>query len=141
MYITAHLVKSRDELEGINAFLHMHGTTFPWPNDAAEVSALPDTTPGKTVLRRTDLSPGGNLVRAYLDILAPDHTPRADIEHAIMALSRDLHERRNPTVFSQNVVTIRFGVELGLEALRAEQLEMLVRPALRLLDEYIAAQR
>ena len=137
MYITAHLVKSRDQREGINAFLHVHGTTFPWPDDA---SSLPDTTPGKIVLRRTDLPPGGNKVRAYLDILAPDRTPRAEIEQALMDFSRDLRERRNPTVFNQGIVTIRFGVELALEALRAQQLEMLVRPALQLLDEHIAAQ-
>ena len=138
MYITAHLVKSRDQLEGINAFLHIHGPAFQWPDDA---SSLPDTTPGRTALHRTDLPPGGNSVRAYLDILAPDGTSPAEIERALSALSHDLRERRNPTVFNHGVVTIRFGVELALEALRAQQLEMLVRPALQLLDEYIADQR
>jgi hypothetical protein len=39
-------------------------------------------------------------------------------------------------VFTQGAVTIRFGVELGLERLRAQQLEMLTPVALRLLDEY-----
>jgi hypothetical protein len=87
------------------------------------------------------MPPGGNSVRSYLDILAPDGTARARIEQALMALARDLHERRNPTVFNHDVVTIRFGVELGLEALRSEQLEMLSRPALQLLDEYLAPQR
>lgn len=137
MYITAHLVKSRDQREGINAFLHVHGVGFVWPDDA---SSLPDTTPGKTVLHETDLPPGFNQVRAYLDILAPDRTPRAAIEQALMALSQDLRERRNPTVFRQGVVTIRFGVELGLEGLRAQQLEMLTNPAMRLLDEHTAAR-
>jgi len=58
-----------------------------------------------------------------------------------MALSQDLRERRNPTVFHHDIVTIRFGVELGLEGLRAQQLEMLTRPALQLLDELIAVAR
>jgi len=138
MYITAHLVKSRDQREGINAFLHIHGATFQWPDDA---SSLPDTTPGRSVLRRTDLPPGGNNVRTYLDIVAPDGTSRAEIERALSAFSRDLCERRNPTAFNHGVVTIRFGVELALEALRAQHLEMLIRPALQLLDEYIADQR
>ena len=138
MYITAHLVRSRDEREGINAFLHVHGAEFHWPDDA---SSLPDTTPGKTALHRTDLPPGGNDVRAYLDILAPDGTPRSEIDQVLRGFLHDLRERRNPTVFNHGVVTIRFGVEPGLEVLRAEQLEMLVRPALQLLDEYIASQR
>jgi hypothetical protein len=137
MYITAHLVESKDQREGINAFLHVHGNRFLWPDDA---SSLPDTTPGKTVLHRTDLPPGGNKVRAYLDILVPDRTPREEIEQALKDFSRDLRERRNPTVFNQGVVTIRFGVELALEALRAQQLEMLTHPALQLLEEHIAAQ-
>jgi hypothetical protein len=138
MYITAHLVKSRDQREGINAFLHVHGAAFQWPDDA---SPLPDTTPGRMVLQRTHLTPGGNNVRAYLDILAPDGTQRSEIDQALNALLHDLHERRNPTVFEHGVVTIRFGVELGLEALRVQQLEMLIRSALPLLDEYLADPR
>jgi hypothetical protein len=56
-------------------------------------------------------------------------------------LSQDLRERRNPTVFHQGTVTIRFGVEPALEGLRAQQLEMLTRSALQLLDEHVAASR
>jgi hypothetical protein len=138
MYITAHLVKSRDQREGINAFLHVHGASFAWPEDA---SSLPETTSGRTVLHRTDLPPGGNQVRAYLDILAPDRTPRAEIEEALTALSQDLRERRNPTVFSYGAVTIRFGVESALEGLRSEQLEVLARPAMQLFDEHAETSR
>lgn len=138
MYITAHLVKSRDQREGINAFLHVHGASFAWPEDAA---SLPEMTPGTTVLHRTDLPPGGNQVRAYLDILAPDRAPRAEIEQALTTFSRDLRERRNPTVFHHGAVTIRLGVEPALEGLRSQHLEMLTRLALQLLDEHLAAQR
>ncbi|HEX3757250.1 MAG TPA: hypothetical protein VHW23_01030 [Kofleriaceae bacterium] len=133
MYVTAHLVKSRDQREGINAFLHVHGAGFAWPDDA---SLLPETSPGKTVLHHTDLPPGGNQIRAYLDIVAPDRTPRAEIDQALTAFSQDLRERRNPTVFRHGVITIRFGVELGLEGLRAQQLEMLTLPALQLIGEH-----
>lgn len=132
MYVTAHLVRSRNGDEGINGFLHHHGASFAWPPDAAD---LPDTTPGKIVLGRVDLPPGGNQVRAYLDVLVPDGTPRAQIDQGIAAFVRDLHERRNPTVFTHGAVTIRFGVELGLERIREPQLDMLVAVALALLDE------
>ena len=133
MYVTAHLVRSSAGDEGINAFVHVHGVQFPWPEDAA---SLADTNPGRIVSRRVDLPPGGNQVRAYLDVLAPDDSARDAIEDALARLAADLEERRNPTVFTHGNVTIRFGVELGLERLRAPQLHMLEPIALRLLDEY-----
>jgi len=132
MYVTAHLVRSRSGDEGINGFLHHHGADFSWPPDAAD---LPDTAPGTIVLGRVDLPPGSNQVRAYLDVLAPDATPRAQIDQAMAAFARDLPERRNPTVFVLGTVTIRFGVERGLERIREPQLDMLAAVALALLDE------
>jgi hypothetical protein len=137
MYVTAHLVRSRSGDEGINGFLHHHGAEFSWPADAAD---LPDTTPGEIVVRRVDLPAGNNQVRAYLDLLAPDGTPRAQIDQAMAAFVRDLHERRNPTVFVQGGVTIRFGVELGLERIREPQLEMLAAVTCALLDEESSAR-
>jgi hypothetical protein len=134
MYVTAHLVRSKEGDEGINGFLHVHGPRFPWPKDAAP---LADTNPGEVVHRRIDLPPGGNQVRAYLDVLTPDESARDEIERALAGFARDLGERRNPTVFTQGAVTIRFGVELGLERLRAQQLDMLAHVTLRLLDEYL----
>jgi hypothetical protein len=137
MYVTAHLVRSsgHDE-EGINAFLHLHGADIAWPSDAA---SLADTAPGRVVRRRIDLPPGGNQVRAYLDVLAPDGTAREAIEQAIRALTRDLGERRNPTIFISGIVTIRFGVETGLERVRELQLDMLVSVVRRLLDDETSA--
>ncbi|HET7505386.1 MAG TPA: hypothetical protein VFK02_30410 [Kofleriaceae bacterium] len=122
MYVTAHLVRSRSGEEGINAFLHLHGAGFVWPPDAA---ALADTTPGKVVRSHIDLQPGFNLVQAYLDVLAPDGTPREELDQAIAVFSRNLAGCRNPTVFVLGRVTIRFGVELRRERLRALDLEML----------------
>ena len=68
-----------------------------------------------------------------------DGAPRAQIDQAI-AFAGDLHERRNPTVFVFGGVTIRFGVELGLERIREPQLEMLAAVALALLDEEASAR-
>ena len=126
MYATAHVVR-RDTEEGLNVFLHVHGEDFAWP---AEASSLPEVQPGRVVVRRVDLPPGGNRVRAYLDVLAPDGTPLSEIQSALRALARDLCERRNPTVFEAGRVTIRFGVESSLERLREEQLETLANSVL-----------
>ena len=132
MYVTAHLVRSREGDEGINAFLHLHGAGFTWPENPAP---LADTTPGALVIRRTDIPPGGNRVRSHLDVLAPDGTTRQEIQGALTGLSRDLRERRNPTVFSLGSVTIRFGVDIGLEGLRSQHLDMLAPVALGLVDQ------
>ncbi len=131
MYATAHLVRGRGE-EGINAFLHHHGPSFAWPEDAWN---LPETRPGSIVARKLDLEPGGNSVRAYLDVLAPDGTPAEQVRTALAALQRELCERRNPTVFEHapGPVTVRFGVEGSLERLREEQLALLAGVVVRLL--------
>lgn len=136
MYATAHLVR-REGVEGINAFLHEHGAGNPWPTDA---STFPETNPGRIVLRRTDIPPGGNSVRAYLDVLAPDATPLEEIRGALRAVAEDLGERRNPTVFRHGVVTIRFGVEGGLELLREQQLGTLAGTVEELLLEWRPAR-
>lgn len=107
MYSTAHRAISSEGLEAIHAFVHVHGN-IPWPND---VTDWPETHPGKLALNKTVLPVGGNRIRSYLDVLAPDTTPLQAIHEALTALSDDLNERRNPTVFSHGSITIRFGVE------------------------------
>ena len=130
MYVATHLVR-RGQREGINAFLHEHPDDLEWPENAA---GLADEHPGKLTRRRTDIEPGGNPVRAYLDMLAPNGTSTKELTEAIEALRRDLHERRNPTSFVHGKVTIRFGVEIALEKLREEQLSMLAARGLALLE-------
>jgi hypothetical protein len=132
MYVTAHLVRSREGEEGVNAFLHLHGADFAWPADAA---ALADTTPGRVVRRRIDLQPGFNLVQAYLDVLAPDGTPREELDQAMATFARNLRGCRNPTVFALGRVTIRFGVELRRDRMREQDLTMLGAVAWSLLDD------
>jgi hypothetical protein len=132
MYIAAHLVR-RAEHEGINAFLHEHPPAFTWPKASDEIAALADEAPGDIVASRIDLEPGGNEVRAYLDILAPEGTGIDAIEDALRNLRADLPERQNPTVFGKGAIAIRFGVQVGLERLRELQLDTLAREGLALL--------
>lgn len=132
MYIAAHLVR-RAGHEGINAFLHAHPPTFEWPTTVDDIAAIADDSPGEIVASRIDLEPGGNEVRAYLDILAPEGTGIDEIERALTSLRDDLAERQNPTVFKTEAIAIRFGVEVGLERLRQLQLDTLARVGLELL--------
>jgi hypothetical protein len=132
MYLTAHLVRSGSGSEGINSFLHRHGTNFGWPEDA---SAVPEQYPGSIVAKAVSIPPGGNSVRAYLDVLGSDDLRKAEIAQALGALRKDLPERRNPTVFRHGRVTVRFGTELGLGAMREQYLEMLESAAMELLHQ------
>jgi hypothetical protein len=131
MYATAHRV-SRDERSDINAFLYLHGRDFSWPADA---SALPEEDPGTLSEERQvcPIPPGANPVHSYLDVLAPDETRYEVLLAALQAFRRDVAERRNPTIFTTGAVTIRFGVQLGLEPRREAELDALIGTLLRVL--------
>jgi len=67
------------------------------------------------------IRPGGNQVRTYLDLLAPDSTTPDEIDDALNALMKDLDQRKNPTLFELGDITMRFGVELALEDVKFAQ--------------------
>ncbi len=125
MYLTAHHVRSPRGEEGINVFRHLHGSDYAWPSEAAP---LADIDAGQLDRQASIVTvpPGGNQVRAYLDVLTPDDTAPELIHAALTALASDLDERRNPTVFVLGPVTVRFGVELGFESVRRAKLQELV---------------
>lgn len=67
MYVTAHRVRSRSLVEGINAYLYVHGG-YLW-----QVPREPEVDPGELASSiLTVEAVGGNHVRSYLDIVAPD---------------------------------------------------------------------
>jgi hypothetical protein len=67
MYITAHRVRTRHDEEGINAYLYAHGS-FIW-----QVPPEPEEEPGELInMLLTVDTVGGNQVRSFLDIVAPD---------------------------------------------------------------------
>jgi hypothetical protein len=123
-YWTAHRVLSSSGTEGINVFIHAHGEDFSWPDDAAK---LPEANPGRLVDERTSVPPGGNRVRSYLDVLAPDGTREDEVRRALGKLSEHLASTPNPTVQRHGRVTLRFGTEAGLEERREAELLNLAR--------------
>jgi len=134
MYATAHRLVSPIGEEGTNAFLHLHGAAYPWPDDPG---SLIERDPGAVVERATELAPGGNRVVSFLDVLAPDGTTRAAVAEAVADLASELDGRANPTWHARGGVTLKFGVSdevarRGLPARRAE-LEFLVERVDRLL--------
>lgn len=123
MYLTAQRVLSAEGAEAVNAYHYRHGADFAWPDDA---SALPDEAPGALVERREDVPPGGNRVRSWLDVLAPDGTVAVTLRFALDTFRRNLEEFPNPAVFRQGPVTVRFGVEIPQEPRWADALAELM---------------
>ena len=127
MYATAIRVIDGAGKTGINSFLHNHGQLAPWP---AESWRLPETDPGKLVRQHIEVDPGGNRVRSYLDVLAPDDATSAELDVALTGLWLELVADEsgpvpstgplpNPVVYQRGRVVLRFGVEDGLMSGRA----------------------
>ncbi|MEK7270836.1 MAG: hypothetical protein AAB215_07865 [Planctomycetota bacterium] len=86
MYVTAQRVEDTKDRkkQGINSFLYSHGPQS-WTG-APPAGVLPDADPGELVASDIHLPPPGNLVRSYLDVVAPDGTPIQAISDAVAAL-------------------------------------------------------
>lgn len=125
MYVTAHRVVPPGGEAGVNAFLHHHGADFPWPADVSLQAALPETTPGELVHSSVAVKPGGNRVRSYLDVLAPDLIPPRALLEALDRFAALLPRCPNPCVVSLGEVLVRFGVEVAMERDRGHEYERL----------------
>ena len=142
MYATAHRVRSPQGVEGVNAFLHKHGSDFSWPS---EPWRLPEENPGLVVHQEVQVKPGGNDVRSYLDVIAPDDVAKSDIETAFAGLSLELMADEvtasprdrlpNPMVYQRGRVVLRLGVEGFLESTRALEMTQLHQVLTALFNE------
>lgn len=109
MYATAHLVRSASGEEAVHAFYHRHGDVE-WPDDVVD---WPESNPGQLVAQHAILPVGGNPVHAFLDVLAPDETPWAQVEAALESLRLEVGAVEEPVVLLAGAVTVRFGSDLG----------------------------
>lgn len=135
MYLTAHHVVSNDGHEGINAFAHLHGAEFPSPPvDEATIELVADDFTGELVDEETEVRPGGNAVRSYLDVVTPDHTDPAMIRDALDEFASSLEAGMPPIRRVIGGVGVRVGMNLGLRSRRAEEFAALRERVLRLLD-------
>lgn len=75
-------------------------------------------------------------MRAYLDAILPDGTPRRDFARALKAFADDLCELPKPVAVDYGQVTVRFGTEIALEASKADHLRMLSGSLRELCDEH-----
>jgi hypothetical protein len=76
------------------------------------------------------LPPGGNDVRSYLDVIAPDETPTQEIRNAVVPFVDRSRGRALPWAETIGRCTFRFGVEQGLHASWPEEFRRLLLSAL-----------
>lgn len=124
MILTAQHVRASTGAEGINAFCRLHGANE-WTDPAPE-----DLSAGELVNQAITIPPGGNDVRSYLDVIAPDETPTQEIRSAVMLFIARSRGRPLPWIGTIGRCTFRFGVELGLYASWAEEFRRLLFSAL-----------
>lgn len=82
MYLTAQHVRSIHGQEGINVFRYEHG---PYTWQGLPPLGIPDQNPGELVAQQISVPPPGNVVRSYLDVIAPDEVLWPEIRPAFMA--------------------------------------------------------
>ena len=101
--------------------------------------ALANFYPGRLEDELIRIRPGGNRVRAYLDILTPDTIALNDLLSTLGKFFESLSSLDNPLVTHDSTITIRFGVEPALENERAEQFKMLVETIRPLLEARVTS--
>lgn len=95
------------------------------------IRGLASWNPGEPANQSVELTPGGNRVRSYLDIVAPDETPTSEILGAVQHFVAAMREQPLPWGLTVGRCTIRFGLELGLEQHWAEEFRRLVEAAMQ----------
>jgi len=128
MLLTAQRVQNPAGLEGINAFCNLHGP-YDWFGEPP--AGIPDTNPGMRVNDNVIVPPGGNRVRSYLDIVAPDETPTTEILAAVRRFVMAVRTDSLPWAATVGRCTFRFGLDLGLEQQWATEFQELLEAALR----------
>jgi hypothetical protein len=110
MYVTAQFVRNARGQHGVNVFAFVHGKT-PLPTTARgepDVAQVAEFEPGRCVDEHVELTPGGNVVEAYLDVVAPDRFSKARVHEAIDRLQEEIRHPQGPWTVVDRRVGVRF---------------------------------
>lgn len=128
MLLTAqHVLHPPSGEEGINAFFNSHGP-YSWYGPPPD--GIPEENPGRRIHESTAVPAGGNRVRSYIDIVAPDETPTSEILAAVPTFVTSMRQRTLPWADTVGRCTFRFAVEPGLASHWAAEFDTLLRAAL-----------
>lgn len=128
MLLTAQHVRSAAGVEGVNAFCNLHGS-FVWQGEPPD--GIPESNPGEPANQIIAVSPGGNDVRSYLDVVAPDETPTSEILAAVHQFVLAMRGRPLPWKATIGRCTIQFGLDLGLESMLVDEFRSLLGAAMQ----------
>lgn len=123
MILTAQHVRAPTGEEGINAFCRLHGP-YEWSDPPQDLTA------GEVVNHSISVPPGGNSVRSYLDVIAPDETSTQEIQHAVVPFIGRSRGHSLPWIGTIGRCTFRFGVDPKLHAHWSEEFRQLLLAAL-----------
>lgn len=128
MYLTAQRVVSPAGQEGINAFFYLHGPRT-WI-DAPPADVWPEHNPGELVAQHLSVSPPGNRVRSYLDLIAPDDRSDGWLLGVVKHLAHNAELHPLPWNIAQDGCLCRFHLEHAMLPQWHEELAQLLRAAL-----------
>lgn len=137
MYLTAQRVVSRDGRTGINVFFHLHKYSNPPKliNDSDVISVAESNT-GELVKERCNITPGGNRVKSYLDIVASDEIDEQELITALNSFRSDIvEEKMGPILRIIGKVGLRFNAEFGLYDTIVDEYKELKEKALSLFQQ------
>jgi hypothetical protein len=127
MYVTAHRVVSpTSSVEGINSFLYMHG---PYTWQGLPPTDMPESNPGSLVAKQIAVPPPGNRVRSYLDVVAPDEAPWAEVRQSFIRFMAEAQRESFPWKGVEGCCLFRIGLEVGLAAEWRREIAFLFRAA------------
>ncbi len=123
MYLTVQRVFAPHRGTGINGALYRHGSTRAQDEwNPPDLRAVVSSNLGDQAVSRVDITPGGNAVQSFLDIVCPDDLEGREIREALKHFERDMTETRELKTYGS--VAIEFCVSLGNVDLGAEFVEL-----------------
>jgi len=125
--VAQRVVRSTDHATGVNAYCYLHPSRHFFqqpPHDLGQ---------GELSGEIVEVPPGGNNVRSYLEIVAPDETANEEITRAVVSSCRILSDVRQGLPWSLRFasVSFEFNLELSLVPEWAQELQLLLAYALR----------
>lgn len=132
MYLTAHRVVSPStKEEGINAFYYTHGN-YVWEG-RPPLHLLPDNDPGVLVKQSVAVSPPGNRVRSFLDLVAPETCTAQTLARRVEAIREGDAPASFPAEWNVEQLWLRLGLEQVLTPFWRQELWTLAERAIALL--------
>lgn len=109
MLLSAQRVRSPHGVSGINRYAYRHGRQ-PW--SVANLEALEHAA--TLVSQDLEVPPGGNEVRSFLDVFAPDGTSPVELARLAASVRGGPDPTSFPAVFTCGSVVFRLGLVFGL---------------------------